>query len=216
MTAEPNHRQQKLLSELTQRSTPHAGLYAFVLRELGSEAIEETRSARISVICHCARELMLGALDILVDTPEPRPNPSSGSLTKSLTSVLAANGSPDLRVDQDLIPLPKAVATAIADLVDASTREIGRNRRNAAALVTGNAEDSHSSVAEWSNTYSFFVKWAHVDQHHSGALPDDRLLASHLQVVEDVIEVRMSQFFDNLSAVEDLLAAANRTDDESS
>lgn len=213
MMVGPNHRQQKVLDGLAQRSALHAGLYAFVLRELGTEAVPETRSARVAVICHCARELMLGALDILVDTPEPRPNPSSGSLARSLTSVLAANGNPDLRVDQDLIPLPRAVATAIADLVDASSREVGRNQRNAAALVTGNAEHSHSSITEWSDTYSFFVKWAHVDQHHSGSLPDDGLLAMHLQVVEDVVEVRMSQFFDNLSAVEDLLAVANRTDD---
>lgn len=155
---------------------------------------------------------MLGALDVLVDTPEPRPEPTSGALAGSLPSVLARHGNPDLRADQDLIPVPRAVAAAFADLIDASTRERGRNQRNAAALVTGSADGSHPSISEWSKTYRFFVKWAHVDQHHANALPDDATLAGHLRVVEDVIDVRMNLFFDNLSAVEDLLALANETD----
>ncbi len=210
--AAPNDRRQKILSRLGERSAAHAGLYAFVLREIESAVSQDMHAARVSVICHCARELMIGALDVLVDASEPRPDPSSGALARRLPSVLAASGSPDLRVDQDLVPVPKAVASALADLIDASAREIGRNRRNAASLVTGNAEDSHPTIAEWSKTYGFFVKWAHVDQHHTDAVPDDHTLATHLQVVEDVIEVRMNLFFDNLSAVEDLLAAANRTD----
>ena len=93
-----------------------------------------------------------------------------------------------------------------------TTRESGRNRRNTASLVTGNADDSHSSISEWTDTYNFFVKWTHIDQHHLGTLPDDTILETHLKVVEDVIEVRMNEFFDNLAAVEDLLAFANRTD----
>lgn len=155
---------------------------------------------------------MLGALDILVDAPEPRPNPSSGSLAGGLSTIMARNGNPDLRADQDLIPVPRQVAAAFADLLDASAQERGRNQRNAAALVTGSTDGTHPSVREWSTTYQFFVKWAHVDQHHTEGLPDDATLAARLRVVEGVIEVRMNLFFDNLSAVEDLLALANGTD----
>lgn len=215
MNASPealSQRQQDMLNRLTERSAVHGGLYAAALRELGRPPIGGFDSARVAVICHCARELMLGALDMLVDTPEPRQNPSSATLGRDLPSVLARHESPDLRADQDLIPVPRGVAAAFADLIDASTRESGRNQRNVAALVTGSADGSHTSIGEWSKTYRFFVKWAHVDQHHSGTLPDDTTLARHLRVVEDVIEVRMNLFFDNLSAVEDILALANRTD----
>lgn len=212
MSAPPNQRQQDILNRLTERSAVHAGLYAIAIRELGSPLIGGMESARVSVICHCARELMLGALDVLVDTPEPRQEPSSSALARSLPSVLARHGSPDLRADQDLVPVPREVAAAFANLIDASTRENGRNQRNAAALVTGSADGSHPSIGEWSETYRFFLKWTHVDQHHADALPDDATLTSHLRVVEDVIEVRMNLFFDNLSTVEDLLALANATD----
>jgi hypothetical protein len=197
---------------LKARSETHAGLFAIALRELAQPATLGQESARVSVIAHCARELMLGALDILVDTPEPRPVPTSGALTGNLSSALTANGNPDLRADQDLIPVPRIVAAAIADLIDASTRERGRNQRNAAALVTGTADGKHPSIAEWNSTYQFFVKWAHVDQHHLKALPGDSTLAQRLRVVEDVIEVRMNLFFENLSAIEDLLAQANATE----
>lgn len=205
-------RQHDILNRLRERSGVHAGLYATAIRELGTPAIDGLESARVSVICHCARELMLGALDVLVDTPEPRPKPSSGSLAKGLPSVITREGGPDLRADQDLIPIPRAVAAAFADLIDASTREQGRNQRNAAALVTGSADGSHPLIKEWGDAYGFFVQWAHVDQHHRKELPDDATLARRLRVVEDVIEVRMNLFFENLSTVEDLLALANATD----
>lgn len=156
---------------------------------------------------------MLGALDVLVDTPEPRPDPTSGTLARKLPSVLSRHDNPDLRADQDLIPVPKGVAGAFADLIDASTREAGRNQRNAASLVTGDSTGSHPSIREWSKAYAFFVKWAHVDQHHAKTLPDNCTLINYLRVVEDVIEVRMNLFFDNLSAVEDLLDLANATEE---
>lgn len=207
-----DQRQHDILKRLSERSTVHAGLYATALRELGSPSVEGLESARVAVICHCARELMLGALDVLVDTPEPRQKPTSGSLARGLPSVITREGGPDLRADQDLIPIPRAVATAFADLIDANTREQGRNQRNAAALVTGSADGSHPSIKEWGQAYGFFVQWAHVDQHHRKNLPDDATLARHLRIVEDVIEVRMNLFFENLSTVEDLLALANATD----
>jgi len=208
----PDQRQHDILSRLRERSAVHAGLYTIALRELESPAVEGLESARISVVCHCARELMLGALDVLVDTPEPRQKHSSGSLARNLPSVISREGGPDLRANQDLIPIPRAVAAAFADLIDASTREHGRNQRNAAALVTGSADGSHPSIREWGTAYGFFVQWAHVDQHHRKDLPDDTTLARHLRIVEDVIEVRMNLFFENLSTVEDLLALANSTD----
>jgi hypothetical protein len=208
----PDKRQNDIFNRLRERSAVHAGLYMIALRELGSPALEGLESARISVICHCARELMLGALDVLVDTPEPRQKPSSGSLARNLPLVLSREGGPDLRANQDLIPIPRAVAGAFADLIDASTREQGRNQRNAATLVTGNADGFHPSIKEWGSAYGFFVQWAHVDQHHRRDLPHDTTLAHHLRIVEDVIEVRMNLFFENLSTVEDLLALANSTD----
>ena len=207
-----DQRQHGVLKRLRERSAIHAGLYVIALRELGSPATDGLESARISVICHCARELMLGALEILVDTPEPRQTPSSSSLARNLPLVMSRAGGPDLRANQDLIPIPRTVASAFADLIDASTREQGRNQRNAAALVTGSADGSHPSIKEWGRAYGFFVQWTHVDQHRRKNLPDDATLALHLRIVEDVIEVRMNLFFENLSTVEDLLALANATD----
>lgn len=208
-----DQRQIDLLGRLSQRSARHAGLYAAALRQLDASAIAGEESARVSVVCHCLREFMMGAPEFLVDAPEPRLRPSSSSLGGSLPDKMAASGNPDLRLDQDLIPVPRKLAAAFADLIDTAVRERGRNRRNTASLVTGRADGSHPSVTEWMNTYQFFVKWAHADQHSSGVLPDDDDIRAHLRVVEDVVSVRVNLFFDNLAAVEDILAAANAIDE---
>ena len=211
MTGTPSQRQQKILELLSERSAVHGGLYSIAMRELETCHPDAVESARVSVICHCVRELMLGAIDMLVEIPEPRQMPSSTGLTSQILKISAKQGGLDLRADQDLVPVPRELATALADLIETRTRENGRNQRNVAALVTGNADDSHVSTKDWSKSYDFFLKWTHADRHHANDLPDDSTIIRHLRVVEDVIEVRMNLFFENLAAVEDILALANGT-----
>ncbi|MFC9968900.1 hypothetical protein ACFVH4_32155 [Nocardia ignorata] len=158
------------------------------------------------------RELMLGLTATLSDIDIPRPKPSSGSLAGEFPDLLSRHPELDLSLDQDMVPVPKKVAQKLGALVAAATQERGRNNRLAAALTTGDDDNTkHPVVKQWTNTYNFFVGWAHLDRNHEQGrdLPTDESILAALRVVEDVIEVRTTVFFDNVHAIEDLLAKIN-------
>lgn len=214
--AESADRQGRVTQALHDRSPKLAGIYKTALRVLDKGSEEGLEAARVSVICHCMRELMTGLPAALADSVIPRPSPSSSSLVAQLPEVLAKHPDLDLGVDQDVVPVPKPVAVHMDSLVKARTQEDGRNRSNAAALVTGGRDPGHPAINQWQDAYRFFLGWTHFDRNHESdrELPSDEQIRSAMRVVEDVIEVRSALFFDNLRSLEDILAEANAVEDE--
>lgn len=192
-------------------------MYLAALHEFDSVALAGRETARVSIICHCMREVMNGLPTAMAASAVPRPNPSSAALVAKLPQTLREHPELDLRAEQANVPVPTPVASMLADLVDAAVKEQGLNVTNAAALLTDGTDARHPLIGQWRAAQAFFVAWAHLDRNPDGAreLPDDLEIAAHIRVVEDVIEVRTSLFFTNLNAVEDLLALANEQRDES-
>ncbi|MGO2068664.1 hypothetical protein [Glutamicibacter arilaitensis] len=213
--AKLDDRQTHVVDALQNRNEKLAGLYATALDILAAKAIPPREAARISIICHCMRELMIGLPAVMSDFSIPRPAPSSATLLRQLPELLAAHPEADLRLDQDLVPVPRAVALALTSLLNTASKEEARNRANAATLVTGMPQTKHPVIEQWTKAYEFFVGWTHLDRNHDRQrpLPKDETLLAHMRVVEDVIEVRSSLFFENLHALEDLLAEINAVDD---
>lgn len=214
--AEVIERQQNIASVLKERSPRLAGTYRTALNALGDVADEDCESARVLIICHCMRELMLGLPAVVMDEAIPRPNPSSGALTRKLPELLRKNPEVDLGADQDMIPVPKNVAHAIGSIVTTAAQEDGRNRLIFAALVTGGKDGKHPAVKQWMDAYQFFLRWAHLDRNHTvdRPLPADSEMLANIRVVEDVIEVRTAAFFQNLKSLEGLLAEINAPAEE--
>lgn len=212
--AETSKRESDVAQALRGRSAELAGLYLSVMRMLESSPEEGCEAARISMICHCMRELMNGLPAVLADTAIPRPSPSSGALAAQLQELVSERDDMDLSADQDLVPVPREVARAVAALVQASAQEKGRNQLNAAALVTGQTHLNHPAVGHWQRAYDFFIGWTHLDRNHASSrqLPRDDELVAEMRVVEDVILVRTALFFQNLRTVEVLLEKANGED----
>ncbi|MFM9260623.1 hypothetical protein ACNAWD_22235 [Rhodococcus erythropolis] len=204
-------RQNRIIEILRDRNPRLAGVYRMALGALCSEVELDCEPARISVVCHCMRELMNGLPVILAETSIPRPNPSSSSLTKGLPRLLADHPDVDLGADQDIVPVPKAVAQAFDRLITAVVQEEGRNRSNASALVTGIMKDKHPAVNQWLEAYQFFLGWTHIDRNHESErkLPDDARILAVMKIVEDIIEVRTTVFFENLRSLEELLTQIN-------
>lgn len=209
--SELDERQRRVIDVLQDRSPRFAGIYRTALGALQVPAEEGCESARISVVCHCVRELMNGLPVVMADTAIPRPKPSSGSLMRKLPELLAKHPDVDLGVEQDMIPVPKAVAQTLDSLIGTVVKEQGRNRSNAAALLTGGDDNKHPAIKQWMDAYEFFVGWAHFDRNfeRGGQLPTDADLLAAMKVVEDVIEVRTAVFFENLHYLEGLLAQIN-------
>lgn len=196
---------------LQDRSPKLVSMHFAALSALASPAAPGGESARISIVCHCMRELMNGLPTVICNSAEPRPDPSSSALLERLPSLLAEHPDLDLEADQDLVPVPKAVARTLSELINTATNEQGRNHRNAAELVTGGTDKTHPAIRQWKDAQKFFLGWTHIDRNHSRTreLPTDEELLEKIRVVEDVIEMRSAQFFENLHSVEDLLAEAN-------
>jgi hypothetical protein len=205
-------RQQRVLDALRERSARLAGIYCAALASLAMPAEEGYEAARISIVCHCMRELMMGLPAVMAEKTIPRSKPSSGSLVEKLPALLGSHPDLDLAVDQDLVPVPREVARAVLALVTAQVREVGRNRSNAASLITAGTDENHPAIGQWMQAYEFFVEWAHLDRLDEGrTLPTGEQVDENIRVVEDLIEVRAAAFFDNLHSVEDLLAKINAT-----
>lgn len=213
-----NDRQTHVVDALQNRNEKLAGLYSTALDILASQAIPSRKAARISIICHCMRELMIGLPAVMSESSIRRPEPSSATLLRRLPRLLAAHPDADLGVDQDLVPVPRVVAEALTSLMSTASQEEARNRANTATLVTGLPQTKHPVIEQWTKAYEFFVGWTHLDRNHDRQrpLPNDKTLLANIRVVEDVIEVRSALFFENLHALEDLLAEINAVDDEDS
>lgn len=217
MSSDPGReRQDRVAAALKVRSTKLVEIYRAALDAFSRDAPPGQEAARVAIICHCMRELMNGLPSVMSDSAIPRPKPSSGTLVERLPKLLANHPDLDLGLDQDLIPVPRAVARAFAELRGAITREQGRNRMNAAALVTGMADTKHPAIGQWMDTQRFFVGWAHLDRNHEEgrSLPSQEALLSNMRVVEDVIEVRTALFFENLRSIRDLLVEANAVNED--
>src|SRR5919202_1530116 len=189
---EVDERQRRVANAIAARSSKLSGMYRTVLGQLAAPALKGGERARVSIICHCVRELMAGLPEAMSDSITPRPNPSSNKLVGGLPRLLASHPEVDLSLDQDVLPVPRPVAQAFHALVTAATQEEGRNRRNAAAMVTGGTNADHPAIRQWQAAYRFNVRWAHLDRDHegSGPVPSDQEIRAHLRVVEDVVEVR--------------------------
>ena len=162
------------------------------------------------------RELMLGLPPVLTNSSEARPKPSSDALLSKLPSLLAEHPEVDLGADQDIIPVPREVASRLDELIRTRTQEAGRNRRNTTVLIAGDDSSDHPVIKQWQDAYRFFVRWAHLDRDEGSkrALPSDGTIDAHIRVVEDLIEVRTTAFFENLHSLQDLLDDINALDEE--
>jgi len=209
--SEPTERQHDIVEALKELSPKLAAMYESALTTLHTKPNAGLEGARVSIICHCMREVMNSLPGVLSDAVIPRPNPSSGQLIGQLPKLLAQHSDVDLGLDQDMVPVPKPVARALNALATAATQEAGRNQRNAAALVTGRSDTKHAAIKQWSEALEFFLGWTHLDRKHEqrGNLPSDKDILSVIRVVEDVVEVRTKAFFDNVRSLKHLLTQIN-------
>lgn len=188
-------------------------MYLTAISVLADQPVPGMEQARLSVVCHCIRELIAGVPTVLSETAIERPDPNSEALKKRLPRLFRRV---DLDADQDNIPVPRAAAKVVSKLIKTIALEEGRNRQLASALITGGTDESHPAIRQWTDAQKFFQRWTHLDRMVEGEreVPSDDEIRAQLQVIEDVIASRGSLFFHNLRDVQDLLDEANQSDGE--
>lgn len=82
--------------------------------------------------------------------------------------------------------------------------------------MNGGNDPDHPAIRQWIDAYGFFVGWAHLDRNFANhrPLPSDETIAASIRVVEDLVEVRTTEFFDNLRSIEELLRSINAVTEE--
>lgn len=203
-----DERQSRVFRVLEARSKKLASIYRTALTMLESARSADSEMTRISLICHCLRELTTGAPEALSEIDIQRPKVKTQSYVDRLPRLLKGV---DLTPGSDSVPIPKKAAENLAQLLAVMTQTQGRNRRLASALVTKSLDGDSPAISQWLTAHAFFEKWNHLDRLPDGLreLPEDDEISAHLRVVEDVIEAQYGFFFDGLQAIEDLLTRAN-------
>lgn len=207
-----DERQQRIVSELSKRRRPDlASMYRAALVLLGEPAKAGDERTRISLICHSMREVMNRVLGTMGATASPRIRPSSGDQVQALPDLLSQ--FPDLSLDGegDSIPVPRAAAVIFEKLIKTAVQEKGRSRDDIASLLTDDGNSDHLAVKRWIETRSFFVKWAHLHEvsPELSELPSDDLLRTHVAVFDELFDAVITEFFERLHSIEDLLADIN-------
>lgn len=154
---------------------------------------------------------MNGLPSAILEGATTTPRPSSATLTKSLSQLASDHPGLDLDADLEIVPVPQKVAHAFSEIIKTANIEERIRRSNDANVVTGGPDPGHPTIRQWKGARDFFMEWTHIDRddRRMRELPGDVELLQMIAVVEDVIEVRTAQFFENLHAVEDLLDEAN-------
>jgi len=212
MLVDLDERQQRIFDALGARNAHLAGMYILALRELATDPIEGCENARISIICHCCREIQNGLPYAFDAEVVERPDPNSAALLERLPTVITrANANLESEDGDAVVAVPSALVAHIRDLADTRTREDGRSSTNFAVLLTGDPEADVLAWPLWRDTSKYFVGWAHIDRRHreGRALPTNDDLQARIKIIEDVIDQAVSEFFPNLNKLKGLLAAAN-------
>ncbi|ASN19929.1 hypothetical protein [Arthrobacter sp. YN] len=207
-------RQQQLYDALDERSPALAGTYRAAIRMLGTPAVAGEERARVSLIGNAMREVMNALPSVIGETTGRLKGRSASALARELSDALALSSDLDLRQDLDYIPVPRAVAIAIDQVVQTVVLETKQVRDDAAALLAEGSSSDHPAVGQWIEAREFFVRWTHLERppRDNGHVPTDVEILRNIRVVEDLVAVRTAGFFDTRRLLDELLAEINRAD----
>jgi hypothetical protein len=206
-----DERQQRVFDALSERRSDLASMYRTALVLLGEPANAGDERTRISHICHSMREVMNRVLGAMGTTASPRIKPSSGEQVGGLPDLLSQFPGLSLDGEGDSIPVPRAVAEIFEKLIKTAVQEKGRSRDDIASLLTDDGNSDHLAVKRWSESRTFFAKWAHLHDvsPELSKLPSDDLLRMHVAVFDELFDAVITAFFARLRSIEDLLADIN-------
>lgn len=209
---EVGERQRRIVAWLQEKQPDLASMYLSAHSLLRYPARAGDERTRVAHVCHAMRELMNHLPEALGVEGVERGGPRSSTLIQGLPGIVARFPGLDLSQDAENVPVPQELALFFDSLIKTAFLEDGRVAGNIAALLTEDGRTRSPAVREWRDLYRYFVTWAHLHSRQADVseVPSDAELCRHIEAVEDLMEGLLSEFFDSLHAVQDLLAEANR------
>ncbi|MFZ2545134.1 MAG: hypothetical protein WAW80_04105 [Candidatus Saccharimonadales bacterium] len=205
-----DERQQNIYDALYHRNVVVAGSYKAAIRAFITPAHQGEERARVSNIGNAIREVMITLPSIMNGSNEPR-SKEAEKLLRDLPGKLAQIPELDLFQDQDLIGIPREAAQIFADLAAAASQETKSFRENTAALLAEGSSGDHPAIKQWIGANEFFVKCTHLGrppEDVNDGMSDEKI-EENLRIVEDLIETKITGFFDTRDSLESLLEDIN-------
>jgi hypothetical protein len=207
-----DERRQRIYDALVQHNLVVAGSYKAAIRSLKTPAQSGEERARISAIGNAMREIMITLPSIIGESSEGEPKElDTNALVRDLPERLAQFSDLDLQQDLDYVPIPREAAALIAEIVTAASQDTKSVRDNAAALLAEGSRSDHPAIKQWLKANQFFVKCTHLGRPPADVSEDmsDEEVERNIRIVEDLVEVRVSGFFDSRHEIDSLLSDIN-------
>lgn len=211
-----DERRQRIYDALAQYNLVVAGSYRAAIRSFKTSAVSGEERARISAIGNAMREVMITLPSIIGESSEGEPKElDTNTLVRDLPEKLAQFSDLDLQQDLDYVPIPREAAILIAEIVTAASQDTKSVRDNAASLLAEGSRSDHPAIKQWLKANQFFVKCTHLGRPPTdvGADMSDDELEKNIRIVEDLVEVRVSGFFDSRHEIDSLLSDINAEGD---
>lgn len=212
-----DERRQRIYDALFQYSPVVAGSYRIAIRTLQVPAHPGEERARVSIIGNAIREVMITLPSIMGDSSDAvSTGADPNSLLRELPEKLAQFSDLDLKQDLDYIPLPRDAAALIAELVTAASQETKNLRDNISSLIAVGSANNHPAIQQWLKANQFFVKCTHLGRPPSDVGDDmsDEKIEENIRIVEDLMETRISGFFDSRDSLDELLNNINSDEED--
>lgn len=191
-----------------------AGLYKSAIRNFKTPAYPGEERARLAIIGNSMREVMNALASVMGDSSPGKEKVRPEKLLRDLPGKLALFPELSLKQDIDYIPVPKDAALLIAEIVDASSQETMNVREDVASLLAEGSGIDHPAVKQWIDARLSFVKLTHISRPPEDIGISDTEIESIIRVVEDLIEVRIGEFFESKHSLDEILGEINEQEEE--
>lgn len=206
-----DERRQQIYSALLQHNSVVAGLYRAAIRSFKTPAYPGEERARIALIFHSMREIMNTLASVMGDSSQGTRQDDAEKLVRQLPEKLSEYPDLDLRQDNEYIAVPREVAVFMWDLATLASREEGNIREDIASLLAPGSGKNHPVVKEWKGARDFFVKHAHLKKPPEDVNISDDEIERTIRLVEDLMEVRLREFFESRHEIDSLLDDINES-----
>jgi hypothetical protein len=214
-----NDHRESIRDLLTQQAPALAGLYAYAIDALGHQPLE---LQDVMIAAHSVREICNRLPDVLPEVQGvfARSEGAVEALRRAWEEVggdsLALQSDREDVGNADLSPLPREVVTVPRLIVERArdvVLEARRADRNAharrSALVLGQVVIDDRRVRDYKKSLDFFVGFAHADEAFARPIPNVEKVLGHLEHIESVLEIRLTDFFATARRIGGCLEAAN-------
>lgn len=202
-----------LHDQLTQLDPTLGAFYGYTLNFMEEACEPGEERARMVLVAHSVREMTNNLPEALSDVdgvPSGRINTSEPcnalvaewDTHADILDVTSRGGSGEERVT-----IPSTVLAAAARVVTSQRAATGNRRLRQSAVALRRLEPGPDpTLRMWLDTIRWFESHAHLDRSRERPIPNDEAVLAKLEIIENILTVRLRGFF---AAMEDVAALAS-------